>query len=291
MPGKPQITREYLTPEQDVKIRSLYEAGLGCKKIMKSLNLRLGQVNSSLKRQNVCKRKESDALYRKYQINDSFFEKIDTPDKAYFLGWMYSDGYNQETFGVASITLNKKDKDILLKLGKLIYTGDFNLLDRKTGPGLFLYSKKISSDLAEKGCYQNKSLTLKFPSESVVPKNLLWHFIRGVFDGDGCFYFSQRKGPAIGVFSIVGSEFMIKSLSDFFKTHNISVSHRKMPTNCWSLTVSKLESVIRVFHHLYNGAGIFLERKKEKFECFLSAKKLENPQRYARNLSNSTLSH
>lgn len=38
------------------------------------------------------------------------------------------------------------------------------------------------------GCIPNKSLTLKFPDESIFKsKDLIRHFIRGYFDGDGCF--------------------------------------------------------------------------------------------------------
>ena len=42
--------------------------------------------------------------------------------------------------------------------------------------------------LIELGCTPQKSLTLKFPDESIFKsKDLIRHFIRGYFDGDGCF--------------------------------------------------------------------------------------------------------
>lgn len=51
---------------------------------------------------------------------------------------------------------------------------------------LACYSKKSYTDLINKGCGINKSLILKFPDETQVPQNLISHFIRGYFDGDGC---------------------------------------------------------------------------------------------------------
>ena len=39
-------------------------------------------------------------------------------------------------------------------------------------------SRKMHDDLIDKGCFQVKSLILKFPTENQVPKNLIHHFIR-----------------------------------------------------------------------------------------------------------------
>ena len=43
---------------------------------------------------------------------------------------------------------------------------------------------KIHHDLEKHGCVENKSLILQFPT--TVPEELMHHFIRGYFDGDGC---------------------------------------------------------------------------------------------------------
>ena len=48
-------------------------------------------------------------------------------------------------------------------------------------------SIKLVHDLIKHGCVENKSLILKAPT--TVPKELLHHFIRGYFDGDGCVAF------------------------------------------------------------------------------------------------------
>lgn len=33
-------------------------------------------------------------MYRKYEINQDFFDEINTQEKAYFLGILFADGYN-----------------------------------------------------------------------------------------------------------------------------------------------------------------------------------------------------
>ena len=35
-------------------------------------------------------------MKRKYDINEDYFNEIDTKEKAYFLGFLYADGYNHK---------------------------------------------------------------------------------------------------------------------------------------------------------------------------------------------------
>ena len=50
--------------------------------------------------------------------------------------------------------------------------------------------KNISKEIFEEA----KTFTLRFPTENQVPKELLRHFIRGYFDGDGCVsFYTNRK--------------------------------------------------------------------------------------------------
>ena len=44
-------------------------------------------------------------------------------------------------------------------------------------------------------CTQNKSLTLQFPN--FISDELMPHFIRGLFDGDGCIWNGKRKKAII----------------------------------------------------------------------------------------------
>lgn len=53
-----------------------------------------------------------------------------------------------------------------------------------------LRSQKTVDDLKQLGCIERKSLILKFPTEEQVPFDLLHHFIRGYFDGDGSIFYT-----------------------------------------------------------------------------------------------------
>jgi intein/homing endonuclease len=47
-----------------------------------------------------------------------------------------------------------------------------------------LYGKKLHDDLVKHGCVEKKSLILQFPKD--LSQELISHFVRGYFDGDGC---------------------------------------------------------------------------------------------------------
>ena len=53
---------------------------------------------------------------RKYNFNYNYFENIDTPNKAYYLGWALTDGNVSNT--QYRIRLQKEDIDILEKFSK-----------------------------------------------------------------------------------------------------------------------------------------------------------------------------
>jgi hypothetical protein len=144
---------------------------------------------------------ELNISYSGIYYNENYFETINTPDKAYWLGFIYSDGWISKvdkvsyTFG---IELSIKDIGHLKKLKEVInYTGEIKVKDVKlkicnnkhvtesTICSLIISSKKIFYDLYDKGITQDKTYTKKFPSFDIVPEGLMSHFIRGLFDGDG----------------------------------------------------------------------------------------------------------
>ena len=67
----------------------------------------------------------------------------------------------------------------------------------KTISAIHLTSDKMFNDLIKQGCIPNKSLVLTFPNKYQVPENLINHFIRGYFDGDGSINYGIREKYSI----------------------------------------------------------------------------------------------
>lgn len=59
---------------------------------------------------------------------------------------------------------------------------------------VFITSKKLAEDLTKYGCHSNKTYDLTFPNKKIFAnEDLIRHFIRGYFDGDGSVFISAEK--------------------------------------------------------------------------------------------------
>lgn len=123
----------------------------------------------------------------KYSCNEDFFGKIDTEEKAYWLGFMYTDGFinnkrNHTNYKIG-ITLTESDKNHLEKFKQAInFTGEIKTYQPNKNKASFkctkpysrilISSNKLAQDLINKGCFTKKTLSLQYPDNSIVPKEL-----------------------------------------------------------------------------------------------------------------------
>lgn len=115
---------------------------------------------------------------------EDYFKIIDTKEKAYWIGWLLTDGGVSNKNDI-EIALSEKDKDILHLLEQDLCISN---KVKPFGNGYVRFS--ISSvnmciDLSQYGIIPNKTLTLKFPKN--IPEKFETHLLRGMFDGDGGF--------------------------------------------------------------------------------------------------------
>lgn len=129
---------------------------------------------------------------------------------------------------------------------------------------LGLRSDMIFDGLIRFGVVPRKSKSSKI-AQWVVEHKLFNHFLRGLFDGDGCIHIDKRQSHPQMVFSLVGTEDVIaQCLKIFGELTEIPKAPRKTRGSyVFSYTGNFSCSVIRDF--LYKDATIFLERKREKF--------------------------
>lgn len=167
----------------------------------------------------------------RYQVDQTYFENIDTRNKAYTLGFMYSDGNVQGDYSSWRITLKHDDKIILEKIKEDIkYEGDLKFKNARaykkrngemstSSPqySLSVGRKKMCYDLFNLGCVPNKTWKLRFPTEKQVPKQFLADFCRGYWDGDGSISTTTFNC------SILGNKFFISELVKYLPV-------KKMPS-------------------------------------------------------------
>jgi len=219
-----------------------------------------------------------------YKINENYFEKIDSPEKAYFLGWLLSDGYNSESTGEVSIRLQEKDKDVLILLRDLIgsnhplklisYKGQEGKENWSDQYGFRFSRKKISNDLAALGMVQAKSKILQFP---VVEEIYYKPLIRGIFEGDGCFSFSKRNKAVVGQFNICSAskEFINSIILYISDVLGLNLILRQNSWGVYYAATSGNNNIKKIMSWIYSDdLHLKLNRKYENYQAFLKADEL-----------------
>ena len=243
-----------------------YESGLSAKAIAKKYKVSDSGIKYRLKKNNILIRKQS-YCWKKFNVN--FFDKIDSREKAYWLGFLYADGYNCQKINKVVLAIHSKDIEALEQYKKdLEFEGKIVLNKKLDGTGTVMASVGVTSEnfskqLAQKGCFQKKSLKTRMPDESIVPKNLIWHFIRGIFDGDGSI-FGEKNATA----SICGGGKFIDELCEFLGTFNIKthIYRQKRTRYC---NISSIIDVIMFCELIYKDSeNCRLNRKYERFIKF-----------------------
>lgn len=200
-----------------------------------------------------------------YSCNEFFFSNIDDQKKSYWLGFLMADGYNS----LYETVINLKTSDSS-HLDKFIQDIDSNhkvkfKKNKYTGvASLRISSKQICSDLTSLGCVKAKSLIIDFPKCNKIPDNLMNHFIRGYFDGDGCISVSKKGHKRVTFYS--GSINFIDSLEKYLL--KCKIPGFKRYKNRRFLVCSNTEGVKAIYNFLYNNSSVHLDRKKHKFDFF-----------------------
>jgi hypothetical protein len=204
-----------------------------------------------------------------YSLNEDYFEKIDTEEKAYFLGLLYADGCNNEKT-LVRISLQEEDREILEKLNESIGSNRpiYRAIkggNRKPQCSLYFFSKKLSDDLRKLGCIKHKSLKKKFPLEQDIPSNLLRHFLRGYYDGNGSFTTYKSNFN----FSIHSTYQFCLSLQQIIKyVLGLNSSVFKTPHNDinGTLSIGGRLNVTKIMDWMYDDTNLYLQRKHDKFK-------------------------
>lgn len=203
-------------------------------------------------------------------MNYEYFKNIDTQNKAYFLGLFHADGscttrvrgkYEELRF---QISLQKKDSLLLELFCKEVQLESSRLKHYK--------SKRINESDYVKLYIADKRFTqyLKDLKEETlidrIPINLIPHFIRGFFDGDGSIYV-RRNSKKIFYYAFSFTCFSwIKNTILSTLPFEVKARVDKRSENLTTIESNKQANIIALFEYMYKDSEIKLERKYLKFK-------------------------
>lgn len=251
--------------------------GLNRKTIVKYLNEREIEITNT---------------HGKIPFNENVFDTIDTEEKAYWLGFLYADGYITSKSNQVGLSLSIKDINHLKKFNSFLnYSGGLNISEshqfgskekfNKNGELLqmvrtVITNKHLWDALNTKGCVPNKSLILKFPDKSIFKdESLIRHFIRGYVDGDGTLgiYPHSKSNPKLEEsLLIVGTKPFLEGIQKYLGVNGFLMQK----PNCSSLTYRlgySTKKAQKVADILYKNSTIYLDRKYNIYSIEFAALK------------------
>lgn len=167
------------------------------------------------------------------EFDDRYFQYIDTPTKAYWIGYIYADGYitqnKEQRMFEFGMQLQKLDRKVLEDLnnelggvhtiteshfeGVIYHNKNKSITDSVR---LRVYSKNIVNDLISHNILPNKTYQPEYP---IIEKYFL-DFLRGYIDGDGCIYINKKKYLTIHITSF--NQYVLKYISEkLFDKYNL----------------------------------------------------------------------
>ncbi len=228
--------------------------------------------------------------YKKYFLNENYFDEIDSPDKSYWLGMLLSDGCVYKNKICLELELN--DKNHVEKFRQSI--GSNHIITEhfkesgysKNGSwtARFSFSNKHMSDrLKEIGIIERKTYYAK--PLNCIPKKFEKDFWRGMVDGDGHVKVHQRFRKEtntitnnFSTINLCGTKDICEGFKNFCLNYINSKSNviKDSRKNCFRYTLSHRNSII-ITTLLYGGADIYMERKYKEALIVMDKSRLMIP--------------
>lgn len=262
------------------------------------LNCSVDSISRSFKRFNleVLNEVRYGSMSR-YSFKENFFEEINTERKAYWLGFILADGcitythskakktYNQKRYDRLTITLSYKDKNHLEKFANdieyngVIETGEsFTFGKNHKYSRLRITSEKLCNDLMDKNIHPNKSGREK---PYLLDDNLVNHYLRGYFDGDGYYSdYNQKNRSYRGIeFGFMGSYDIVSYFRDELIKNEIKTNANigKLNEGIYIFKTGGFEVFQDFYNYLYENSNVYLDRKYKVISNFINHKERYSP--------------
>ena len=214
----------------------------------------------------------------KLNIDVNYFKIINTPEKAYWLGFICADGCIYKNGG--KLTIMVKDKEICEKFKRDIKSehkiSEQLIYDKRTNKEYTNYSIQITNtpfvtNLINMGITHEKSLKLEFPK---INEKYYSYFIAGLFDGDGSISFKSSGKITCNLIST-------KEVLNFIQTYlndNFEISPKSLiqvSENCpnvFKVYWQSNKDCLKFLDYIYQGnKDIYLTRKYERYQQFKSS--------------------
>jgi predicted DNA-binding protein YlxM (UPF0122 family) len=255
----------------------LYKTGLSSYEVARKLNRSYKSVTNALERAGENTR-DAHHCNKQLSVKEDYFESIDTPTKAYLLGFIFADG---NTFGTRfKMSLAEVDKYFLeMFKAEIEHTGDLYFEEvekeeRQNMWSLTIYSKKMTDDLKRHGVIENKENRVEYPR--YLPNELRRYFFHGLLDGDGCVTADKvGRGTTLSV-SIHGAITLIPEIRNAIReeTGLKGIFIKKKKGHGCRVSFRGTQAILMANYLYEMTSKFFLKRKLYRYKDILSMLRL-----------------
>lgn len=273
------------------RIDALHEEGKSAIEIAKILNFKYQQPVYNYFKKMGWKRLSREEYKHKtlYTVDTSFFETIDTEEKAYVLGFICADGHIDANAYKLTITLQDSDFQLLELIRQAMrsthpikrhiqkinpYTRTDNTILEQCS--LSVNGKQLLLPLINMGLAGKKTYTLDSSVIKYVPEHLIRHFLRGFFDGDGNVTWGKKYSSGYKyIIQVAGNkDFLLGTFQKYFPS-NCSLYKYKTSRQCYTWKLTDKRRVLEFLNYLYSNSNIYLDRKYKIYQFAMWSCKTE----------------
>lgn len=250
---------------------------IGTIKCAELLNKSVSSITNKLSRLNIhaCKYPKTGINVNKISFKDHWkdlnldFKTQEYPKElAYFLGYFWADGYINK---YESLVLEITEEDCISLKSIFSRLATFSIYkrnreNRKPQASFYIVSKNNALKLKELGKYSN-SIESHEKILNFIPIKYHKYFIRGLIDGDGCYYINKEDN--LCQLSISNSlDFDWSYLIDYFNKLGINFQYKKSickSGNSSQIRCTNRRNIKKLIDWLYSDNDlIWLQRKYDK---------------------------
>lgn len=269
------------------EIRRLYSSGKTLSQVSDIVGVSPSLISKWLK-QYGCKLRPPRS---NYVVDEDYFSTIDTEAKAYWLAFIWCDGYvgqrqregRQPEFNF-ELSLNIHDIEHLEKLNKDLnsnypikeYSAASSKSKNEKKASLRIFNKRFSENLVNTyGFVAWRTEITKIIEK--VPSSLMKHFIRGLIDSNGSIYSyydvfkeTERIGISLSSRSLDLLDFVQSHLMESCQIKTRRKTHKKLgndgEVSMHYIGFNGFVQVHKILEYVYSDASVYLDRKYDKYK-------------------------
>lgn len=260
--------KKTLTNSQIEEIKRMIDNGAFLKEVADYCNLDRETMRLKLQELNL-KITNTNKINR--HIKSNYFSQIDTPEKAYWLGFLFTDGSvdHYKSTGRIRLQLQEKDLEILEKFKEDLGIETSIIYDKRSNStccSVEFVDEQIYNDLKEYNIIPNKTYEIDHIPYEKIPKDFWPAYALGLFDGDGSLFVSNDYSTDVSINYTAYHESEVKDFQNLINLiANISTTNKNFFTSAWHTQWRGRLQVLKILDILYSNCPRHLKRKYDKY--------------------------